>query len=60
MVGDMHTDIMMGQNVGAITVGVLTGMFSKEQLKELNPDFIINVVSDLKDILEDIKKKMYQ
>ncbi|MHA1689096.1 MAG: HAD family hydrolase, partial [Promethearchaeota archaeon] len=58
MIGDMHTDIQMGKNVNAITVGVLTGFFSREQLKQLEPDFIIETVADVKKILDNIMCKI--
>lgn len=58
MVGDMHTDIIMGKTVGAITIGVLTGIFSKEKILRYEPDFIINSVADIPTIYEKIKEKI--
>ncbi|MHA1805288.1 MAG: HAD family hydrolase [Promethearchaeota archaeon] len=54
VIGDMYTDVQMGKNVHAITVGVATGFLSKEQLKQLEPDFIVETVADVKEILSDI------
>jgi phosphoglycolate phosphatase-like HAD superfamily hydrolase len=54
MVGDMHTDINMGKSVGSVTIGVLTGIFTKEKLLELNPDFIIDSVADIPEIIDEI------
>ncbi len=56
IVGDMHTDINMGKAVGAITIGVLTGIFTKEKLLELNPDFILDSVADIPQVIEEIKQ----
>jgi pyrophosphatase PpaX len=56
MVGDMHTDINMGKAVGAITIGVLTGIFTKEKFLELNPDFILDSVANIPEIIEEIKQ----
>jgi len=56
MVGDMHTDINMGKSVGSLTIGVLTGIFTKEKLLELNPDFILDSVADIPQVIEEIKQ----
>ena len=56
IVGDMHTDINMGKTVGAVTIGVLTGIFTKEKLLELNPDFILDSVADIPQVIEEIKQ----
>jgi len=56
IVGDMHTDINMGKAVGAVTIGVLTGIFTREKLLELNPDFILDSVADIPQVLEEIKQ----
>jgi phosphoglycolate phosphatase-like HAD superfamily hydrolase len=58
MVGDMHHDVLTGKNVNAITVAVLTGIFSKEKIYEYEPDFIIESVADIPKILDDIKQKI--
>ena len=58
MVGDMHTDIIMGSTVGSITIGVLTGIFSEEKMKRYKPDFIINSVADIPTIYDKIKEKI--
>jgi len=56
MIGDMHTDINMGKAVNAITIGVLTGIFSREKLQELNPNFILDSVADIPARIEEIKQ----
>ncbi len=59
MCGDMHSDINMGKNVGAITIGVLTGIFSQEKLIDLNPDFIFESIAEIPKNIEQIKEKIY-
>lgn len=57
--GDMHTDILLGKNVDAVTIGVLTGIFSRQKLRELEPDFIFDSIADILDNIEKIKDKVY-
>jgi HAD superfamily hydrolase (TIGR01549 family) len=52
-VGDSVADIRAGKNAGTKTVAVLSGIFSREDLKKENPDLIIESVKDLPDHLED-------
>ena len=59
MCGDMHSDINMGKNVGAVTIGVLTGIFSREKLIDLNPDFIFESIAEIPKNIEQIKEKIY-
>ncbi len=59
MIGDMHTDINMGKAVESITIGVLTGLFSREKFLLMNPDFIIDSVSEIPEIIDQIKNKVY-
>ena len=54
-VGDTKMDVMEGKNAGCWTVAVLTGTQTREMLKEENPDFIINSVHDLPDVLTQIQ-----
>ncbi len=56
MIGDMHTDINMGKAVGAVTIGVLTGIFNREKLLALNPDFILDSVADIPQVIEEVKQ----
>ncbi|TFG30467.1 MAG: HAD family phosphatase [Promethearchaeota archaeon] len=58
MVGDMHSDILMGKKVGAITIGVTTGLFSRQKLLEINPDFIFDSVAEISENFEQIKDKL--
>lgn len=45
-VGDTKADVEEGKNAGCWTVAVLTGTQSADYIKESNPDYIINSVSD--------------
>ncbi|MBD3256531.1 MAG: HAD-IA family hydrolase [Candidatus Lokiarchaeota archaeon] len=58
MVGDMISDIKMGKAVGAVTVGCLTGIFSKERLLKLEPDFVLDSVAAIKDNFQKIVEKV--
>jgi phosphonatase-like hydrolase len=47
-IGDTEVDINEGRNAGcALVVAVTTGAFSKEQLEEYNPDYILDDLSQL-------------
>jgi phosphoglycolate phosphatase len=60
MVGDMHTDIQMGKEVDAITIGVLTGVFSKEKFEKYNPDFILPSVAQIPERITQIEERVKQ
>jgi len=51
MVGDSELDINCGKNAGALSCGVTYGYRTQENLKENNPDFLIDDISELKDLL---------
>jgi len=46
-VGDSPADIAAGRAAGTKTVGVLTGLSSREQLRKEKPDLLVNSISDL-------------
>ena len=50
-VGDTKIDVQEGKNAGCWTVSVLTGTQSRDFIKESNPDFILNSIVELPDIL---------
>ena len=58
MVGDMDADILAGKNSGCTTVGVLCGYATKDMMLEYNPDFIIESVRELPDILSKLLEKI--
>lgn len=53
LVGDMPTDIDAAKSVGAMSVAVVTGIFT-EETKSRHPDLIINSIAELPERLEEI------
>lgn len=52
-VGDTEVDIIEGQNAGCgLVISVTTGAYTREQLKEYNPDYIIDSLAELPAIIE--------
>ncbi len=51
MVGDAETDILCGKNAGSKTCAVTYGYRSKDFLLSLNPNFIINNLTELKNLV---------
>ena len=51
MVGDTELDINCGKNAGALSCGVSYGYRTEENLKEFNPDLLINDIRELKYLL---------
>ena len=51
MVGDTELDINCGKNAGALSCGVTYGYRTIENLKEYNPDYLINDIIELKELL---------
>jgi HAD superfamily hydrolase (TIGR01509 family) len=52
VVGDSVADIRAGKNAGTKTVAVLSGIFSRQELKKEKPDLILKSAKDLPDYLE--------
>jgi phosphoglycolate phosphatase len=52
MVGDHPMDISVGKEVGAFTIGVLTGYSSADDLRGAGADLIIESVSEITAYLE--------
>lgn len=50
MVGDLEVDILAGKNARVKTVGVTYG-YAGEEIKKYEPDFIINAIEELPDII---------
>jgi phosphoglycolate phosphatase-like HAD superfamily hydrolase len=50
-VGDTITDIREGKNAGVLTAAILSGTQSQEELVSQEPDYVINSLSQLKDII---------
>ncbi|MGN1392502.1 MAG: HAD family hydrolase [Succinivibrionaceae bacterium] len=51
MIGDSILDIMIGNNANMKTVGVLTGVHTKEQLSRVKPTMIVHNLTELLKIL---------
>jgi pyrophosphatase PpaX len=51
MVGDSKYDILAGQNAGAQTAGVAWTIRGNDYLQQFNPDYMLNEMTDLLDVL---------
>ena len=56
--GDTPLDMKAGKEAGVKTVGVTTGIYSKEQLKNTDANFILESLKDTNKILEIIQGKI--
>lgn len=52
VVGDSVVDVRAGRNIGAKTVAVLSGIFTREELEMEKPYLILKSVNELPDFLE--------
>ena len=52
VIGDTPRDIACGKAIGARTIAVATGKWSREQLAEHQPDFLIDDFSDVDGIID--------
>jgi len=52
VVGDSVIDVRAGRNIGAKTVAVLSGIFTREELEREKPYLILKSVNELPDFLE--------
>lgn len=51
IVGDTELDILCGRNAGSITCSVTYGYRTEESLKENNPDYLVNEISEIKSLM---------
>lgn len=51
-VGDVEYDIETGKQVGAKTAGFTGGYISEDRLKKANPDYLVDSLSEIKEIIE--------
>jgi HAD superfamily hydrolase (TIGR01662 family) len=51
-VGDMIEDILMGKNAGTKTAAVLTGFATPEKLRSVPPDYMLENLSRIRDIID--------
>ena len=47
-VGDTPVDILEGKSAECVTVGVLSGSTTRNQFNVVNPDYIVNNITDIK------------
>jgi phosphoglycolate phosphatase len=52
MVGDWITDVEAGKRAGMVTVGCTYGIGNKEELVSYKPDYMVDSITELKDIIE--------
>lgn len=52
VIGDTPRDIACGKALGARTVAVATGTWSRDQLAEYQPDFLIDDLSDVETVID--------
>lgn len=57
MIGDSVYDVQTGKKAKAKTISVLTGDFSRRQLLEEKPDYILRSAADVPKLMEKIYKK---
>ena len=50
-VGDSYVDILAGKSAGVNTIAITTGPFSKKELENFNPHFIIDDINSVEDIV---------
>ncbi|MFO8020171.1 MAG: HAD hydrolase-like protein [Promethearchaeia archaeon] len=58
MVGDMKADIELGQTVGALTIGVLTGFLNEKRFEDMGADFILPSVARIPKVMDEIIVKL--
>lgn len=51
MVGDMDIDVLTGKNAGILTCAVTYGVSKKEDIIRAEPDFVIDDIGKLRDII---------
>ena len=51
IIGDTPRDIIVGKNAGAKTVAIATGIYSLQELKSHNPDYLFQDLSDYNSFL---------
>lgn len=54
VVGDSEDDVISGKNAGAKTIAVLWGYRNRKQLENVNPDYVVGSVGELRTVLFNI------
>ena len=50
-VGDSYVDVLAGKNAGVTTIAVTTGVYSKQELEEYSPHYIIDDIASVENIV---------
>lgn len=53
VVGDWTGDMAAGKSAGTMTAGVLTGLCTREELKETGPDYILESAKGVMDVVQE-------
>jgi len=56
MIGDNASDVVSGQRAGVHSAGVAWAFKGREQLNAVNPDYMLEDMTDLFDILDDLNR----
>jgi len=54
IIGDSVHDIECANQLGATSIAVATGFHDRDQLSQLNPDYLFNTLSDTRQVLQAI------
>ena len=54
-IGDTGYDILTGKNLNMLTIAICDGFLSKEKLIEYKPDYLIDTINKIENILERLK-----
>ncbi len=57
VVGDSVVDILSGKHINAITVGVTTGLSSKQELAEAGADYLIDSITELPPLIRKLRSE---
>lgn len=57
MVGDSHKDVLAGKKAGSFTIAIPVYFTQKDELKDANPDIIINNLTELPSALQFLENK---
>ena len=58
IIGDSEADVLAGKNLNIITVAVLSGIWSKDKLLLSYPDYIIEDITHLKSVLDNLPNRV--
>ena len=54
MVGDTEADVLVAKKIGLVSVAVTSGIRSEAILRELGPDYVLDDITSLPDVLEQL------